>query len=296
MKEKKREKKNRSMKQYKGASLPWSLGMAFLTSLLLTVFASLLVIYFTVGSEEYMKQSAEDGEFGAHVYQMLSENYTSYSAASGFDKEVLLGPVSPERINEDIKASIDEIYNGDGKLDSREKVKEEIYNAMEADAVRQGVEVTDSVKEALQMTAEYCRYDYMKYVAIPLASQISVIVHKLDRVLWIGVLLMALFTLAALFLTFRLAGGGGIGLRFLSYSFITATILNFVFANVIYPMLKLDQLSLNPASVKRFVLCYVEGLFQMFNTVGLVFAAISIILIGFSVLMPRIRRLSNIRY
>ncbi len=293
-----KEKKNtdRIKKSYKGASLPWSLGMSFLSSLLLAAFAALLIIYFTVGNVEYMKQSAEDGEFGEHVYQLLRENYSSYGAASGFDSQVLLGPVSPERINADIKETIERIYEGDSKLDLREDIKEEIYNAMETDAIRQGVEITDEVKEALTLTAEYCRYDYMEYVAIPLASQLATIISKINKVLWIGILILGLFTAAALFLTFRLAGGNGIGLRFLSYSAITATVISFIIGLVIYPMLKLDQLVLNPASIKRFVLCYVEGLFHMFNTVGLVFAAISIILIGFSVLMPRIRRLSNIRY
>jgi hypothetical protein len=278
--------RKQSAKQKRGAAIGWPLALAYLGSLLLTVLALLLVLQTTICSAAFLKGQVKSSRFADAAYSFLADNYTSYGAATGFSAEVMTGFLSRDQIEADMQASVDALYAGNTEFDERTAIQDAANTALAADLQTRNVEMTDDLKSAVNIVADACRADYASYVSVPLASQLYTLVTKLDRVLWIGMILAAGFAACATLLMLRLAGHPDLGVRCLCFEFSTAALLCGLAAFAVFPLLHLDRLSIHPTSIRLLLIASVRGIFSQFAVFLLIYGAAAAVLI-FLMVMAR---------
>ncbi|MDD4850392.1 MAG: hypothetical protein PHO10_06795 [Gemmiger sp.] len=254
----------------KRAGALWPLLLSYLASLLLMVLAVVAVAMFTLCSKGYLQRQVKKSSFTNAVYALLCDNYESYGAATGFSAEVMTSFISTEKIAADMDKSVSDLYDGDTAFDLRNEISNACYDALKADVQGRGLEITEDVKSGIAVVADACRQDYANYVGVPLASQFYTIVTKLNRVLWVGLAISALFAGAALLLAARLSGSPRAGLRCFIFAFTAAAGLCLLLAVGVYPSLRLASLSIQPASLRLLLLSYVKDVFGSFG----IFAAV----------------------
>ena len=243
-------------------SVGWALGLSWLSTLLLTVLAIFLMLLTTVCSESFMRKQVDRSDFADYAYSYLYDNFVSYGSSTGFEADVITSTISREQIN------------------AGENVKSEINDVLLADLSSRGKDVTEDVSSAVEIVADACRLDYANYVAIPLASQLYTIITKMNRLVLPGVIAAALLCAVSLVLMMRLAGSSRLGVRCLTFTFTASALLCALGATVLYPLLGLDKLSLEPASIRALVLTYLRSMFGSLGIFAAVYALVAVILLG----------------
>lgn len=270
-------------------SVAWALALSLLSSVLLVALAFFLALITTVSRPNYMKSQIRRSNFAGLAYDFLSEDFSSYGAATGFDSDVICSALSVEQINTDMEAAVDDLYAGNTQADPRDDFKAQVNNILLTNLAERGIEVTEEIEDGVDIVADACRLDYTNYVAIPLAGQLFGIITKINRILLPCVLVSLLFCIASLVLTVRLAGSARLGLRCVTYSFISGALVCLLCATALYPLLGLDNLTLRPESLRSLVLCYLRGIFGQLGIFAAVFAVAAAVLLvlQFSARKPR---------
>ena len=270
---------NKTTKKRRG-SVGWALGLSWLSTLLLTALAIFLTLLTTVCSESFMRSQVSRSHFADYAYSYLYDNFASYGSATGFDADVITSTISRDQINTDMEQAVTNLYAGNTAVNARENVKTEVNDVLLADLNSRGKEVTDDVSSAVEIVADACRLDYANYVAIPLASQLYTFITKLERLLIPCIAGTAILGAAALYLMTRLAGGSRFGVRCLTYTFLASALLCTLGATVLYPIMGLENFSLEPASIRALVLTYVQSMFGSLSVFAAIYALIALILLA----------------
>ena len=273
--------KNVSARPRSKGNTVWALIMSWLSSLLLTLLAFFLVLLTTICSPAFMKQQVARSGFSETAYTYLYDNFVSYGASSGFSADVMTSAISCDQITADMDSAVTRLYDGDTALDSRDSIQTATYDALLANLNARGVDVTSDVESAVAIVADACRLDYANYVAIPLASQLYTVITKVNRLALPGVIVTALLCAVSLVLMIRLAGSSRLGVRCLTFTFTAGAILCALGATVLYPLLGLDNFSLEPASIRALVLTYFRSMFGSLGIFAAVYALVAAILLGF---------------
>ncbi len=95
-----------------------------------------------------------------------------------------------------------------------------------------------------------------------------------------GIVGAAVLCAVALFLMIRLAGGSRFGVRCLTFTFLASALLCTLGATVLYPLLGLDNFSLEPASIRALVLTYLQNMFGSLGIFAAIYALIALILLA----------------
>ena len=272
--------KNVSARPRSKGNTAWALIMSWLSSLLLTLLAFFLVLLTTICSPAFMKQQVARSGFSETAYTYLYDNFVSYGASSGFSADVMTSAISRDQITADMDSAVTRLYDGDTALDSRDSIQTATYDALLANLNARGVDVTSDVESAVAIVADACRLDYANYVAIPLASQLYTIIEKFDRIVPISVAAMALVCAASIFLMLRLAASPRFAVRCLTFAFTASAVLCSIGATALVPAMHLNNLNLNPASVKQLIITYVQNLFGRFGLFALIYGALAVILLA----------------
>ena len=180
-----------------------------------------------------------------------------------------------------MEQAVTDLYAGNTAVNARENVKTDLNAVLVADLNSRGKDVTEDVVSAVEIVADACRLDYANYVAIPLASQLYTVITKVDRLALPGVIVTALLCAVSLVLMLRLAGSSRLGVRCLTFTFTAGAILCALGATVLYPLLGLDNFSLEPASIRALVLTYFRSMFGSLGIFAAVYALVAAILLGF---------------
>ncbi len=259
----------------------WALLLAWLSTLLLTALALLLTLLTTICSENFMRKQVARSHFADYAYSYLYDNFVSYGSSTGFEEDVITSTISREQINADMEQAVTDLYAGNTAVNARENVKSEINDVLLADLASRGKDVTEDVVSAVEIVADACRLDYANYVAIPLASQLYTVITKVNRLALPGVIVTALLCAVSLVLMIRLAGSSRLGVRCLTFTFTAGAILCALGATVLYPLLGLDNFSLEPASIRALVLTYLHSMLGSLGIFAAVYALVAAILLGF---------------
>ena len=265
----------------KRGSVGWALGLSWLSTLLLAILAIFLMLLTTICSEGFMRKQVTRSSFSDYAYSYLYDNYVSYGASTGFDADVMTSTLSRDQINTDMEQAVTDMYAGNTAVNARENVKTDLNAVLLADLNSRGKDVTEDVASAVEIVADACRLDYANYVAIPLASQLYTVITKVDRLALPGVIVTALLCAVSLVLMLRLAGSSRLGVRCLTFTFTAGAILCALGATVLYPLLGLDNFSLEPASIRALVLTYFRSMFGSLGIFAAVYALVAAILLGF---------------
>lgn len=284
---------NQAKKSTSGAV--WPLVLSYLTSFLLVGLGAVLILYSTLCRPGYMQGRVRSSGFARTAYEAMREDFISYGAATGFSADTMTAAISQGQIELDMEAAITRMYEGTLATDPHSEVAEAAYAAMQAEAEARGVAVEGDAKEAVETVAEAVRQEYAGYTALPLVSQLYTIIQKLEKVIWVGVILGALLTAASVWLLLRFCRRDArLGARCLVFALGGAALVCLVLGLAVNPLMGLQRLNFNPLALKNLIISYVQGIFGSFNLFAAIYVVLALLL-G-ELLMPRKRKNEPKRY
>lgn len=95
-------------------------------SILLYILINLLSS--TILKESYVLSKLDQANFYQKVYEEVNSNFEKYIYQSGFDENVLNNVITEEKVKEDFKIIIDNIYNGTNQDINTETIKTKLTN------------------------------------------------------------------------------------------------------------------------------------------------------------------------
>ena len=95
-------------------------------SILLYILINLLSS--TILKESYVLSKLDQANFYQKVYEEVNSNFEKYIYQSGFDENVLNNVITEEKVKEDFKIIIDNIYNGTNQDINTETIKTNLTN------------------------------------------------------------------------------------------------------------------------------------------------------------------------
>lgn len=95
-------------------------------SILLYILINLLSS--TILKESYILSKLDQANFYQKVYEEVNSNFEKYIYQSGFDENVLNNVITEEKVKEDFKIIIDNIYNGTNQNINTETIKTNLTN------------------------------------------------------------------------------------------------------------------------------------------------------------------------
>lgn len=257
----------------------WVLLLSYLISLLLVVLAALLTLYSTLCSGSYMQGRVRASGFAATAYTAMVEDFTSYGSATGFSANAMTAVLSQNQIEVDINETIERMYDGNLAFNTRAEIGEAAYKAMEGEALARGTELTDEVRQGVEIVAEAVRQEYAGYTAVPLVSQLYTIVQKVEKIAWVGVAVCAVLAVVAVTTMLRMARSDPrLGARSLVFALGGAALVCLVLGNAIFPVLHLENLNFEPLATKNLIVSYVQGMFGRFNLFAAIYFVLSLLL------------------
>ena len=158
---------------------------------------------------------------------------------------------------------------------------------MKEDAASRGYEVTTDVESALELVADACQTDYDNYVCVPLVSQMSGFIDKMEGYALIALIVCLLLALASVFFITKPRSSAPFKVRLLTFSLLTSAIVCAVLTFAVYPMLNLGNLNISPTSLKLLVCNYIHGMFTSFGIFLGIYVVISAALIALEIAARR---------
>lgn len=274
-------------KKPQGASDIQRILLSYLLSLFLVGVAVALVLMTTFGRSGYFKSALKQSSYATAVYESLCENYESYGAAAGFSPGVITSFISADQIEADLSKAVDAMYDGDISMQEHPEIHEAAMTTMKEDAAARGYEVTEDVETALTLVADACQADYDNYVCVPLVSQMSGFIQKVQS-LSLGILIVCLLLgLACVWFIARRPGSAQFKVRLLTFSLLSSALVCAVLTFAVYPMMHLGDLNISPTSLKLLICNYVHGIFSAFGIFLILYVVISAALIALEIAARR---------
>lgn len=270
-----------------GASAIQQILLSYLLSLFLAGIALAIVLMISFGRAGYFKTALKQSSYATAVYESLCENYESYGAAAGFSPEVITSFISPEQIDTDLDKAVDAMYDGDISMQEHPEIHEAAMTAMKDDATSRGYEVTDEVETALELVADACQADYDNYVCVPLVSQMSGFIDKVQSIA-VGMLIVCvLLGFVAVFVITKRPGPAQFKVRVLTFSLLASALVCAILTFAVYPMMQLGNLNISPTALKLLICNYVHGIFASFGIFLIIYVVISAALIALEIAARR---------
>lgn len=259
----------------------WLTVLAWITCLMLTALAAVLVLYSTLCSPSYMKSRVRASNYVQGMYDKMREDFISYGNSAGISAEVITAGVSEDKLSTDLNDAIERLYKGDFYLYSHGEVGEDTFAAIKAEAEANGVTVADDTEEALKIMAEAVRMQYANTAAIPLASQLYTFISKLESRIWIILLACAVLTAVAVELLISFGRKDPrLGVNFLLFALLGAALVCLVLGVGVNPIMRLDRLNLEPQALKALVVGYAEGILGRFTVFAVIYALLAAVLLA----------------
>ena len=253
--------------------------LGWITSLLLVVLAVGLVLFSTLGTGSYMESAVRKSNFGQTACGVMEQDFISFGAGAGFSAETMTAALSPEQVEQDMVDSIHRIYEGNLAAHEQNAIAETSYAAMEQEAAAKGVTLEGGTKDAVEIVAEAVRQEYVNYTTLPLRVQLGTLIKKVQKLVWIVAAGCALLAAASVLVLLRVTRRDPrMACRSLVFALAGAALVCLVIGLAVNPMMDLQRLSLEPASLKNLVVCYVEGIFGRFTVFAAIYFAVSLIL------------------
>lgn len=252
--------------------------VAWLLSLLLILTVLLGVVICTVCNRQYMKSRIIESGYHQSLWSQLDENYKSYGSAGGIPESVMGSIITPDQVQQDLFAAVDQLYAGERGFVEHPEVEQTAMQAITANLQQRDIQMTDEIQAAIQDLADGCQQDYENYVRIPLASMIAPYLVKVSGYVWLGLGVMAFLALAALLVLLQLQRLAPARLRWCIYSFSAAAVFCALVPVVANSTLHMERLQVDPPILRGLIGTYADGMFTAFFYFALIYAVIVAVL------------------
>lgn len=248
--------------------------VAWVLSFLLVLLTVLGVVACTVCNQGYLRQQVLESGFCKATLEQLNENYTSYGNAGGIPEDVMTGIVTEDQIQQDMFRAVEALYSGDRRLIAHPEVAQAAVEAIENNLTERGIALTDDIETAVQEMASGCQVDYDNYVQLLVAPYLAPYMARISQLVWIGLAVLAVVSVIALVILFRLQPSGAARLRWCINAFSAAALFSVAAPLLFNALVRMDRLNLSPETLKLLIASYTHGAVNAFFYFALIYVVV----------------------
>jgi hypothetical protein len=259
--------------------------LSFIGSVFLFSFVILLSLRLTLFSEKHMLKIANQRDYYAKLTAEINDESTNFALGSNVPKEVLKNAFDTKSVKLNVSDYIKAIYTSNAKLEleNKEVLKHKLLQKVESYVADKGINIQS--EESLNILADKIMIIYKGYVHPPILINFGQKVISFKKYLTVGLIVSGiLFFLMIIFLFISLRGYFHRLLRFASYSFIAAGLMEMVIPAIILAKGVFAKAAVGVKSqvMSLFIRTYINSFLWMFIVVGGVLLVLGIISAVFS--------------
>ncbi len=245
---------------------------SFLLALSLTVLVSSASLACTVLQTHFVSGKIDD-RLCEQAYAALLEELHTLGEPSRIPAEVFDGVVTKAMVENELKAYVTTAWAGQPYVAQYSTVESDFYQAFEAYALSQGMEVTSETEEGLQTLATYCRDKYTDYTTIPFLYTVSGAVEMGRKLLWVAMVGAVALSLGLVVLLMKLQPFVHRSMRYIVYALISVLLITVPLPAYLYLSRPYARLNLTPLYVRDLFASMADQVLLAFLISGLVVAA-----------------------
>ena len=264
---------------------------SYLLSVLVFVCGIAVAVQLTICSEGYLRGRILDSGFAAKAAGELKEDFVSFGAAAGFDKELMESFVTEGQLQTEVLEAAARLYSGQSDYASYEEWGTALNDALLQNVTQRGVGITPEIRKGVADMAEVCRQEYAAAVSIPFLSYLAPALLKIQMPVLAGMGAAAVLAAVILLLLWMLLRNRIPFLRYTACAVGASALLCGALPVWMKLTLKPDRLNLKPEALKRLLVSYVDGFEGMLLSVfAVLLAAALACACGYAILRAQRRR------
>lgn len=256
--------------------------ISFILCLVIFLIAFLSIINITLFNDGFVIKHIDKTQFSEKAYNEIIDSFVSLGSASGVPKEVFEKAINISFVSTDIYNIISDSYKNNelsfAKNDLILNLKSEISNFCNEN----NIEITDSIKNDIDLLLEHLVSEYESVVILPLFSQIIQIKSIFDGY-YFAFLIGSIFYLAfSVFILLFLEKWPHRRIRYISYSFIASGLMLLIIPIITAVWDGIKRIQITPKFMYDFVVSFFNGIINQFYIFGAILFLIGVILMVIS--------------
>lgn len=268
-----------------------SLVFSFLLALSLTVLVLSAALACSVLKTNFVSEKI-DPELCRQAHAALLEELHALGEPSRIPDEVFDGVVTETMVENELQSYVTTAWAGQPYVPQYSTVEADFYQAFEAYALSQGMEITVETEEGLQTLATYSREKYTDYTTIPLLYTVAGAVEMGRKLLWIALVGSVVLSLGLVVLLMKLQPYVHRTMRYIVYALLSVLLITVPLPAYLYISRPYARLNLTPLYVRDLFAAMADHVLLAFMISGLV-AAVGAVLVFWGICRLRNRLLES---
>lgn len=244
--------------------------IAFLSSVFLVCFFSLLILRVTLFSEDYMMKQAKQADYYEELTTEINQQIVVASMGSNIPDGILNHTIEQSFVEKDVNAYFKAIYHSSDNysISSEKKIQERVISEITTYMKQKGQEPSDS-QEAIDGLAKQAITIYTGYVKLPfLLSYGQKIINYKKYLLVFMIVCIVLWVALSAFLYSSLKGYLHRLLRYWGYICMGSGLMLLIFPSFILVSGTLKKMGIQSRAMYDFIQQYVTGFVWLFIYTG----------------------------
>lgn len=198
---------------------------SFLLTLSIFFLSFFSVTKATIMNENYALNMMSASGYYENLESEIDEYFISYGNASGFDQTFMTAILDEQKIENDVKTSLDYIYGKSNTQFDKQAFSNYIYNLMCKNADSRGIAVTPSTSDAIRYTSDVCAQIYSDSINLIFTDNLKPLIKMCQTPLLIALMISAIIVLVSALLIYIISEYKHGALRYYIYSMTASTFL-----------------------------------------------------------------------
>lgn len=255
-----------------------SVFLSFLISLLLFLFACVLIAQGTLLNPNYLRKQLYESHYYENVLEEVENEFSSYASASGFDQKLLVSALDINDLQLAANQSLNQIYGERAESVSTANFKNKLSQILTQNAESRGVTLTEDNKKSLLLLAQTCSDTYVKDISFPYTEELAEAIWKLKTRLRIPSVLLPVLAAVLVWILFLITPWRHRALRACIYAASGTTLMLGVFPAYLFLSGRIGQIAILSKSLYALTVSSANGILILFLEAAAVSAGIAAIL------------------
>ncbi len=252
--------------------------VSFLMSLLLFLFACVLILQGTLLNPDYLRKQLYESHYYENVLEEVENEFSSYASASGFDQKLLNSALDINDLQMVANQSLNRIYGEKAENISNANFQSKLNQILTQNAKSRGVTLTEDNKKSLLLLAQTCSDTYLKDISFPYTEELGEAIGKIKTILRLPSVLLPVLVVILAGVLFRITPWRHRALRACIYAVSGTTLMLAVFPAYLYFSGRIGQVAILSKSLYALTVSCANGILILFLEGAAVSAGIAAIL------------------
>lgn len=255
-----------------------SILISFLISLILFLFAGVLIAQGTLLNPDYLRKQLHESRYYENAMEEVENEFSSYASASGFDHKLLDSALDLSDFQLSVNQSLNRIYGDKEGNTSAENFKNKLNQILTQNAESRGVALTEDNKRSLLLLAQTCSDTYLQNIGFPYTEELAEGIEKIKTGLRIPSVLLPIAAAVLAGILFRMNRWRHRALRACIYAVLGTTLMLAVFPAYFFLSGRIGQVAILSKSLYALTVSCANGILTLFLESAAVSAGVAAVL------------------